>query len=397
MAFVEKVHCTGCSACYSICPKNCVQMLPDNEGFLYPQITDEKNCINCNLCTESCPVIIKENRGETNDYPKAFAAINKDENIRNKSTSGGIFHLLAERIVLQKGIVFGAKFDAEFSVIHGSESTIGGIAEFRGSKYVQSAVGETFKECNVNLETGKAVLFSGTPCQIGGLRAFLRRDYENLFCVDIICMSVPSPKIWKNYLSWQKKRYGSNPQKIAFRHKNPNWKQSSMRVDFTDGRVYMSAKDPFRRTFGSEIGTRYSCYNCRFRTLKRDSDITIADFWGIEKVCPEMDDAKGTSLVLINTPKGGRIFEKIKEQCKIKSVNVEDGIKYNPRAIKSREYNWKKLKKRRAKLYKYLNVLPFDVVVKKCINDSLIIRGIRFIRRYMGKIKRILIRHRHIA
>jgi coenzyme F420-reducing hydrogenase beta subunit len=353
-------------------------MIPDNEGFLYPYITDKEKCNNCNVCLEICPINSKKINPEKNDYPKAFAVINNDEIIRGKSTSGGVFHLLAEQIILQNGTVFGVKFDAEYSVVHGSECTIDGIAEFRGSKYVQSVVGETFKECKAYLETGKYVLYSGTPCQIGGLRAFLRREYENLFCVDLICMSVPSPKIWERYLDWQKQRHGSNPSKIAFRYKNPNWKQSSMRIDFNDGQVYISANDPFRRIFGSEIGTRHCCYNCRFRTLNRDSDITIADFWGIEKVCPEMDDTKGTSLLLINTPKGNRIFEKKITLCKIQAVNVEDSIKYNPRAVKSKEYNWKILKKKRTKLFKYLNLLPFDIVVKKYINDPLIIRGFRF-------------------
>jgi len=377
MAFDKNRYCTGCSACYSICPKNCIQMLPDNEGFIFPEITDKGKCVNCSLCSNICPI----------EHPKAYAAINPDENIRSKSTSGGLFHLLAEHIIKQNGIVFGAKFEKDYSVAHGMENTIGGIEKFRGSKYVQSTVGDTFKECRANLEAGKIVLFSGTPCQIGGLSAFLDRDYENLFCVDFICMSVPSPKIWKQYINWQKGKHGSIPQKIAFRHKNPNWKQSSMRIDFDDGQVYMSAKDPFRQIFGSEIAARNSCYNCRFRTLNRDSDITIADFWGIEKICPEMDDTKGTSLVFINTPKGKGIFEKVKVQCKTKPVSIHGGIKYNPRAIKSREYDWKKLEAKRVKLFKNLDILPFEVLVKKYVNDPIIIRGCRFTRRCLGKIK----------
>ena len=377
MVFAEKRYCTGCSACYNICPENCIQMLPDNEGFVFPEVADKRQCVNCNLCSNVCPL----------EHPKAYAAMNLDENIRGKSTSGGLFHLFAEHIISQGGIVFGAKFDAEYCVIHGSESTVDGIEKFRGSKYVQSAIGETFKECKVYLESGKAVLFSGTPCQIRGLLVFLDHDYENLFCVDFICMSVPSPRIWKQYVNWQKEKHGSIPQKIAFRHKNPNWKQSSMRIDFDDGQVYMSVKDPFRQIFGSEVAARNSCYNCRFRTLNRDSDITIADFWGIEKICPEMDDTKGTSLVLINTPKGKGIFEKVKVQCKIKPVSIHGGIKYNQRAIKSREYDWKKLEAKRVKLFQNLDILSFEVLVKKCVNDPILIRGCRFTRRCLGKIK----------
>jgi len=190
VVFAEKRYCTGCSACYNICPENCIQMLPDNEGFVFPEVADKRQCVNCNLCSNVCPI----------EHPKAYAAMNLDENIRGKSTSGGLFHLFAEHIISQGGIVFGAKFDAEYCVIHGSETTVDGIEKFRGSKYVQSAIGETFKECKVYLESGKAVLFSGTPCQIRGLLVFLDHDYENLFCVDFICMSVPSPRIWKQYL-----------------------------------------------------------------------------------------------------------------------------------------------------------------------------------------------------
>ena len=392
MAFVEREHCTGCFSCYSICPKNNIEMLPDNEGFLYPNITDKEKCHNCSLCSECCPLVNIKNNRETYNYPKAYAAINTDENIRNISTSGGIFHLLSEKIIRQNGIVFGAKYGAELSVVHGSETTMQGIANFYGSKYVQSAIGETFRECKENLEEGKVVLFSGTPCQIGGLLAFLNHGYENLFCVDLICMSVPSPKIWESYLNWQKQRHGSSPKKIAFRYKNPGWKQSSMRIDFDNGTVYMEAggRDLYNKTFYSGIGARYSCYDCRFRKLIRDSDITIADFWGVEKVCPEMDDGKGTSLVIINTIKGDSLFEKIKWQCKTKAVEVGDGIKHNPSAISSKKYNRKRLKKKRIKLFKYINMLSFDVAVKKSLSDPLIIKGAKFIVRRLRKVKRIL-------
>ena len=388
MTSVAKEYCTGCSACYSICPNNCIQMKPDNEGFLYPEI-DTKRCIHCNVCTEICPALNKR------EYPSAFAVINNDEHIRNKSTSGGIFSILAEAIIEQNGVVFGAKFDNDFVVVHGSVDTVEGIGVFRGSKYVQSVIGETFKECKNNLDNGKKVLFSGTPCQIGGLKAYLQKEYEKLLCVDLICMSVPSPKVWKKYVEYKTKTSGSRPKTIAFRYKNPNWRPSSMRIEFENNTVYTAAsnKDYYLQIFYSEICTRKSCFHCNFRTLKRQSDITIADFWGIEQICPEMYDNKGTSLVLLNSSKGHELFQKIKGKCKIKETDIEDAIKHNQRAIRSREIqNKQSMNKKRQKVFTYLDILPFDRLVKRYIYDSAAIRGYRFIRRCLGKIKRSIIK-----
>jgi coenzyme F420-reducing hydrogenase beta subunit len=389
MASVVKELCTGCSACYSICPQNCIRMNPDNEGFLYPEIDTEK-CIHCNACAEICPVLKQRNETTGNAYPLAYAVINNDEVIRNKSTSGGIFSLLAAEIINQKGMVFGVKFDNDFTVIHGSTNTMDGIGVFRGSKYVQSRIGETFKECKDNLDKGIKVLFSGTPCQIGGLKAYLQKEYDTLWCIDLICMSVPSPRVWKKYVEYRTKMSGSTPKKIAFRYKNPQWKSSSMYFEFENKSVYTAAggKDPFLRIFGSDICARHACMRCNFRTLNRQSDITIADFWGIEHIYPEMDDNKGTSLVLVNSKSGEELFKRINGNCSMKAVAVEEAVKYNPRAVESRIIQKKKMNKKREKLFKYLDILPFDKLLKKCFYDSIILRGYRFLRRCIGKIKR---------
>jgi coenzyme F420-reducing hydrogenase beta subunit len=367
-------------------------MNPDNEGFLYPEV-NEGACIHCDLCIKICPIIKEDVKFFDNDYPIAYAVINNNEIIRNKSTSGGIFTLLAEKIIDRNGLVFGAKFDDNFCVIHSSAHTIDGIGEFRGSKYVQSVIGETFKDCKNNLDNGISVLFSGTPCQIGGLKAYLQKDYKNLFCVDLVCMSVPSPKIWKKYIEYRTQISGSQPRRIAFRYKKPSWKRSSMYFEFKNNSAYIAAgtKDPFLCTFTSDICARYSCYTCNYRTLKRQSDITIADFWGIEHIAPEMDDDKGTSLVLINSFKGEMLLEKIKNKCAFKSIDIENAVKYNLRATKSRKIKNKQLNKRRKKLFNYLDILPFDKLVKKYVYDPITIRSCRFIRRYLGKIKRSII------
>ena len=208
-------------------------------------------------------------------------------------------------------------------------------------------------------------------------------------------MSVPSPKVWKKYVEYKTKASGSRPKTIAFRYKNPNWQPSSMRIEFENNTVYTAAsnKDYYLRIFSSEICTRKSCFHCNFRTLKRQSDITIADFWGIEQICPEMYDNKGTSLVLLNSPKGHELFQKIKGKCKIRVADIEDAIKHNQRAIRSREIqNKKSMNKKRQKAFAYLDILPFDGLVKRYIYDSVAIRGYRFIRRCLEKIKRSIIK-----
>jgi coenzyme F420-reducing hydrogenase beta subunit len=387
--------CTGCSACYSICPKNCIEMKPDHEGFLYPEIDREK-CIDCNKCKDICPVNKQNLKIGVNSNQTIYAAINRNEVVRNKSTSGGIFSLLAEEIVNKNGVVFGAKFDNNFVVVHDHADTMEGITKFYRSKYVQSNIGETFRECKQYLKQGKYVAFSGTPCQIGGLRAYLSKDYANLFCIDIICMSVPSPKIWEKYLEYRKQKNGSKIKEIAFRYKNPNWQGSSLYIQFEDGSEYKETggKDPYLQVFGSDMCARYSCYTCNFRTLNRKSDITIADFWGIEHICPEMFDNKGTSLVMVNSKKGEELFEKIKEKCVLRSFNRDMAIQYNPRAIRSREKPIKGLYQRREKIFKKLNILPFDILVRKYIYDSIAIRGYRFIKRCLGKVKRTILKSR---
>jgi coenzyme F420-reducing hydrogenase beta subunit len=367
-------------------------MKPDNEGFLYPEIDREK-CINCNKCKDICPINKQKLKTEGNNNKTVYAAINNNEVIRNKSTSGGIFSLLAEEIIHKKGIVFGAKFNNDFTVIHGYADTMEGITKFYRSKYVQSNVGETFKECKQYLEQGKYVAFSGTPCQIGGLKSYLQKDYANLFCIDIICMSVPSPKIWEKYLEYREQKSGSKIKEIAFRYKNPNWKRSSLYFRFENSTEYKETgeKDLYLQVFGSEICTRYSCYRCNFRTLNRESDITIADFWGIEHICPEMFDNKGTSLVMVNSKKGEELFEKVKTKCTLQNFNADVTIQYNPRVIRSREKPIKRIEQRREKIFQKLNILPFDILIKKYVYDSIAIRGYRFIRRCLGKVKRIII------
>jgi len=217
----EKQNCTGCYACYNICPKSCLAMNSDNEGFWYPKV-DNKNCIQCKKCIKVCPII---NKTTVYNEPFSYACYNKDNNIRFESSSGGIFTLVAEEIIKNGGVVFGAGFDGDFNVKHSYVETIEELHRFRGSKYVQSSIGDAYKQSGSFLKQGRLVLFSGTPCQIGGLKSYLGTEYSNLFCIDIVCHGVPSPKVWKKYVSFRVNISGTPIQNITFRLKNKGKRQ----------------------------------------------------------------------------------------------------------------------------------------------------------------------------
>ncbi|MBR2023694.1 MAG: Coenzyme F420 hydrogenase/dehydrogenase, beta subunit C-terminal domain [Clostridia bacterium] len=300
---INKSQCNGCHACASVCPKQCISMQTDNEGFLYPQV-DSSKCTRCGLCEKICPVLHKKPIDETM-LPKAYAAYNIDEEIRMQSSSGGLFTLFATAIIHRGGVVFGASFHDDFSVEHSFTESVEGLAKFRGSKYVQSKIGDSYKQAETFLQQGRWVLFTGTPCQIGGLYAYLRRDYDTLLTQDIICHGVPSPLVWQKYLD-EKRKENKTISAVSFRDKEKGWKQFSMAITFANGIRYSKTLgvDSMMRVFLSDWCLRPSCHDCAYKTKNRHSDITLADYWGIEKVHLEMFDDKGTSLLLVHTPKG---------------------------------------------------------------------------------------------
>lgn len=216
-------NCTGCSACFASCPKNAISLVPNEEGFLYPQI-DSSKCIQCGLCEKVCPTLNIQQGANKN--PKAFAVINDDEKIRMESSSGGVFTAVAKKVIEENGIVFGVKLDEHQKAVFSFTENVEGLSEFRGSKYVQAQVGNAFKECKNFLIENKKVLFTGTPCQIEGLKLFLGKEYENLLTMDIICHGVPSPLVWKKYTEFCEKKFASRIVKTAFRRKNDGWKRS---------------------------------------------------------------------------------------------------------------------------------------------------------------------------
>ena len=366
-AITEKQNCTGCSSCSNICPNYCLEMKSDSEGFWYPSL-DAAKCVTCDLCKKACPML---QRTEVKNEPLAYACRSIDQSVRLASSSGGIFTLLAEQIISNRGVVFGASFNKNFAVMHSYVETMEKLEALRGSKYVQSKIGLSYKLVKEFLEQGKQVLFTGTPCQIAGLKSYLQQDYDNLFCVDIICHGVPSPKVWQKYVVYRGNCSGALIQRISFRRKDEGWKRYSVSVSFENDTEYLQThdKDLYMRAFLQDVCLRPSCYSCDFKTLNRQSDITLADFWGIQNVLPEMDDDLGTSLVLLNSSSGKKMFEDIKNRISYKEVDLNQAITYNPAAVKSAMQNPK-----RRSFFNELERLPFNKLVNKYCSDSAIVR-----------------------
>lgn len=345
---VDKSQCCGCTACVSVCPKQCIAMQEDEEGFLYP-VVDTSFCIDCNLCQKVCPELHPMN---TRTPLRVYAAKHKDEQIRLASSSGGIFTLLAEKVIDEGGVAFGARFNASWEVVHDYTETKEGLTAFRGSKYVQSWLGNCFSKVRSFLSEGRKVMFTGTPCQVAGLEQYLRKEYDNLLTVDVVCHGVPSPKVWRMYLDELLTRQGNGKNtvlshsakkekrinSIEFRSKSTGWKKFSFAIalseaiaDGEENSVLLSSiftENPYMNAFLSNLSLRPSCYDCPAKSGKSGSDITIADFWGIENVLPEFDDDKGISLVLSYSEKGGRWLSGL--DCECIEVDYRSAQRMNP-------------------------------------------------------------------
>lgn len=328
----EKENCCGCHACFSVCEEQRITMQADAEGFWYP-VVDQEGCNDCGLCETVCPMSSKS--AESNPLA-AYACVSNNNDIRRQSSSGGIFSLLAETVINDGGVVFGARFDEDFNVVHDWTDSLDGLGVFRGAKYIQSRMGDGYKEVRDFLARGRQVMFSGTPCQIAGLRSFLEQDNEDLLSVDIVCHGVPSPGVWLRYKQQLEKRFQSRITKVDFRVKDSGWKSYSVAAAFANGTEYRSPADQdiFMGGFLRDLYLRPSCYRCRFKTPYRKSDITLGDFWGIERVLPHMDDDLGTSLVLVNSPKGIRALAGISPNIICEAVDPAEAVRANPCAVK---------------------------------------------------------------
>ena len=319
----DKKECCGCWACYNACPKHCIGMKEDEEGFRYP-VVDASLCIDCGLCEKVCPVIHAD-KTDTPHAQQGFLAQHKDEDIRKESTSGGAFTAIASWIIRQGGIVYGAGYrKGTFIVEHQGVETEKDLSVFRNSKYVQSNIGNTFKEALKHLKAGRWVCFSGTPCQIEGFRSFLRgREYEKLVCVDLVCRGIPSPRILTRYIEAQQTLIGGEFTNVLFRDKHYGYHYSSFSIyNKEKGKDYHKGVDSnaYLRAFFNNLSDRPSCYDCRFKKRYRRSDLTLWDCFPIEKFTKQMD-GKGTTRVLVQSEKGEMIMDAIGNE--LRTVRVE--------------------------------------------------------------------------
>lgn len=370
----DKIDCCGCGACENACIAGCITMTADKEGFLFPRVNKDA-CINCGACDRACPILCQDTGAALNTEvfkkPKAIGGWIKDDAIRYDSSSGGAFSLFANYILSQGGIVYGAAMCDDMQVRHTAVECKEDLTRLRGSKYVQSQIGDTYKKIKENLNDGRAVLFSGTPCQAAGLYSYLgKRKYEKLFVIDFICHGIPSPRVFADYISYMENKIGERITEFKFRMKDRNWNPSGLQLGTGTGtgtgtghfvRQYPGFMDPYMNGFLDDTYLRLSCYDCKFKSLpKQYADITIADFWGVKKRYPDLYDGKGTSLVLINSKHGQDIFELVKDDFFYKEVDFEKAIQRNKSLIKSVKFNT-----RREKFFAEYENRPFVFLMHK--------------------------------
>lgn len=340
-----KEYCTGCTACASACPKGCIMMTADENGFLYPAVDAEK-CVSCGLCKRSCPIINTLKTAE--NEPKAYAAYSKDEAMRLSSSSGGVFTELAKAMLQQGGAVYGAAYDEQFDVVHICVEHEEDLAKLRGAKYAQSDLRGIFVQIKQRLNREQKILFSGTPCQVGGLKAFLRKDYENLLTIDFVCHSVPSPMAWREYVKYRAEQDngGELPTSINLRSKKTGWSryQYANLFEYADGSDHTakSSESLYMKLFVGGYINRESCENCRFKGYSRVSDLTIGDFWGVWDIAPEMDDNKGTSVILVQSAKGAELLSSVSDRLEIKPVTLEEASRQNQAMLVCSKSNGKR-------------------------------------------------------
>ncbi len=380
----DKAQCSGCAACANVCPKDCIAMQPDDLGFLYPQV-DSSICVNCNRCTKVCPVLNKSTL-KADCEERTYAVKNKNHNIRMSSSSGGVFSLLAQKIIAENGVVFGAKFNGKMEVVHDFAETIEDLADFRGSKYLQSKVGDSYSKAKEFLDSGRPVLFTGTPCQVYGLRNYLGQQYENLLALDIVCHGVPSAAVFEKYILYREEKKGSKAKSMTFRNKANGWKNYAIVIDFEDGSKYVMphGKDEMMRVYLSNYAMRLSCHECHFKGKNRASDITLADFWGAKQVVPQLDDDKGLSWVICRSQKGFEYLQSILAETENQPVNYDEVVKYNMSAEISSPKP-----KNDDKFCEEILREPFDKVVEKYCRISFASRVKRkiksIVKRMLGK------------
>lgn len=361
----EKKDCCGCYACVQICPRHCIVMAADKEGFEYP-IVNVETCINCNLCNKVCP---QTKISVVSSPLQCFATKHSSKEVQQESSSGGAFTQMAEYVLNLGGVVFGAAFDEEWNVVHQYVESIDELFKLRMSKYVQSQIGNAYCETENFLNLGKIVLFVGTPCQIRGLKSFLRKDYPNLLAVDFVCHGVPSHLVWKKYLNevvktnkGQYNDFGSIVHSIQFRNKCLGWENFSFVLRYKDKeKIEQQINEtlfinPYLKGFIHDLYLRYSCYHCKNKSFTSGSDITMCDFWGVKETYPELYDSNGLSGVTVNTKHGQQFIEQL--SLNRFEVDYQNLLRFNPSFEQSVS-----LKPFRKYFFRCVNYLPFKYSV----------------------------------
>lgn len=395
-------NCCGCGSCANICPNQCILMHPDNTGCLYPRV-EKSSCIDCGACVKVCPFV---NKNERRVSISCYAAVNKNNEERLKSSSGGVFIALAKEIIRNGGVVFGAVYDENWKVYHTSAESMENLIPMMGSKYVQSDTRFTYVKTLNYLKDGRMVLYTGTPCQIAGLKQFLRKEYSNLLTVEVVCHGVPAPEVWQSYIKeikWEIDSHNINAnspmqdkliknnkptiQDISFRNKEMGWREYSIEFVIVTGikdknQIIHKIQQPhydndYMKVFLRNWSLRPSCYNCKAKNGYSHADITIGDYWGIEHNSSLPDDNKGTSCVVVRSLKA----QKILHDCNLILVksSISEILHGNPyieisASINESEQRFKRL------VLKY----GFSKTINKIEHPSLFYRCTNFVKRRLG-------------
>ena len=393
---IEKHKCSGCTACASVCPKECITMLEDSEGFIYPSINTEE-CINCGLCEKTCPILNstsgyeksavvsldKESLThqiveELDNKPKSLVVYNYDTEVRENSTSGGAISAIANYIISMGGVVVGAEFNQDYEVEHGIATDVEEVSLFRGSKYVQSKLDGIFKKIKEYLDDDKWVLYIGTPCQVAGLKAFLHgKEYEKLVAVDVFCHGVGSPLYWKEYIRFIKNKTKKQIQAIKFREKTYGYNSACLAIYFSDGSYIKKGHDEdyYWAAFSKCMIFRPSCYECAFKAIKHSySDFSVGDYWRADSLPNSFKNANGNSLVIIQSEKGTKILNEINHELEICEVDLEKALLVNGGWQVSKLISSSYMPKERNEVFKSLEKYGFEKTAKRFTSISILVR-----------------------
>lgn len=375
----DKVKCTGCTACQSRCPKGCISLVSDDEGFLYPQVNLDI-CIDCHICEQVCPIINKKDKA-CSFTPRTYAAYSKSQYIVQNSSSGGLFSELAKSIISKGGYVCGAICNTNMIVQHTIISNDNDIEPMRGSKYVQSEMQGIIANIHSLLQSGNTVLFSGTPCQVAGVKHAIPSSLQSrLLTLDFVCHGVPSPKVWRKYIEYKEKQLASKVTNVSFRSKRHGWRAFGMLINFKNGlkKYYSQETDLFMQSFLRNVNLRPSCYDCQFKTVKRQSDLTLADFWGIWKIDKKMFNRNGVSLIILQSEKGKNLINSISRNLVMEEEDIEDILSINVNLRES-----VKCPVRRSDFFYNLDRIPYNLLYHKCVRGTIMDEIKNFVKSYL--------------